>query len=290
MAHSQLDLFLSPAVGGLAPTHPVEADGGGSLLSKAERRKEIERLRHIVRYKNNKEKIILLNREYRKNNAEKYKKMQSEYYKANAEKIKARVRAYEKTNREKINHQTRIDRAKNPEKYRTKAKKYRIENKEKLNAARREYAAKNRALYQAYNSKYRTVNKNRLREEYKIYRKKREETDINFKIATRLRSRLYKAIKDSAKKGSAVNDLGCSISFLKQHLESLFSFGMSWENYGKWHVDHIKPLVSFDLTIREQFLKACHFTNLQPLWAKDNISKGKNHQPEGVSCHHQQLS
>ena len=51
---------------------------------------------------------------------------------------------------------------------------------------------------------------------------------------------------------------------------------MAWKNYGKWHIDHIIPLDSFDLTIREQLLEACHFTNLQPLWEEDNLKKGSN--------------
>lgn len=65
---------------------------------------------------------------------------------------------------------------------------------------------------------------------------------------------------------------------LKQHLEKLFQPGMTWENWSRdgWHIDHIVPLSSFDLTDREQFLKACHFSNLQPLWAKENLSKAAN--------------
>lgn len=85
------------------------------------------------------------------------------------------------------------------------------------------------------------------------------------------------AIKKNSKTGSAVTDLGCSIDELSAHLESKFTDGMNWENYGKtgWHIDHIRPLSSFDLTNQEDVRKACHYTNLQPLWWQDNLSKGK---------------
>jgi hypothetical protein len=84
-------------------------------------------------------------------------------------------------------------------------------------------------------------------------------------------------LKRSQKTGSAVRDLGCTISELKKHLESKFQLGMTWGNRGKeWHIDHIIPLAQFNLQDRQQFLIACHYTNLQPLWAKDNIVKGKS--------------
>src|SRR5208283_3754628 len=102
----------------------------------------------------------------------------------------------------------------------------------------------------------------------------RKHTDIQFWLAENLRSRLCKALKGNYKSGSAVRDLGCSIEFLKRHLEQQFVDGMTWGNYGKvWHIDHIEPLCSFDLTIREQLLIACHYTNLQPLFEKDNLKK-----------------
>jgi len=98
---------------------------------------------------------------------------------------------------------------------------------------------------------------------------------LNSKIARNLRGRLSQAIRNGYKSGSAIDDLGCSITNLKAYLESRFLPGMSWNNYGKhgWHVDHIKPLCRFDLTDEVQLKKACHYTNLQPLWAKDNLEK-----------------
>lgn len=74
--------------------------------------------------------------------------------------------------------------------------------------------------------------------------------------------------------GSAVRDLGCSIPEFKTYIENKFVDGMSWDNHGEWHLDHIKPLASFDLTDRSQLLIACHYTNYQPLWAIDNLKKG----------------
>ena len=70
--------------------------------------------------------------------------------------------------------------------------------------------------------------------------------------------------------------IGCSISFLMKHLEDLFVDGMTWENYGLygWHVDHIVPISSFDLTCEKQQKECFHYTNMQPLWAFDNLSKG----------------
>jgi hypothetical protein len=99
--------------------------------------------------------------------------------------------------------------------------------------------------------------------------------DVFYKIRKVLRSRLYQAIKYNFKSGSAVRDLGCSIPRFKIYLESKFQEGMSWENWGVygWHIDHIKPLSKFNLENREDFLKVNHYTNLQPLWAEENLKK-----------------
>jgi hypothetical protein len=75
---------------------------------------------------------------------------------------------------------------------------------------------------------------------------------------------------------SALTLVGCSLEELQSHLENKFLPGMSWENHGKkgWHIDHIRPLSSFDLTKEEDQKSALHYTNLQPLWWKDNLIKG----------------
>ena len=81
-------------------------------------------------------------------------------------------------------------------------------------------------------------------------------------------------LKHNRKHGTTIKLLGCNINELRFYLEGKFIDGMSWDNYGEWHIDHIRPCASFDLTDPEQQKKCFHYTNLQPLWAEDNLSKG----------------
>lgn len=117
-------------------------------------------------------------------------------------------------------------------------------------------------------------------------RYKRIKNDLQYKISKNLRTRLYLAIRQNWKTGSAVKDLGCTIPELKIHLEKNFKEGMSWENIGVWHIDHKIPLASFDLTKRSQLLKAVHFSNLQPLWWRDNLLKSNSLSYPQVHCLH----
>lgn len=170
-----------------------------------------------------------------------------DFYKKNKDKILKRIKTeyYPKNRRILINKQ---------EKYRKTFKGIQT-----LRKASKKYYLKNRKEIIKKNSDY---------------KKKRKSIDLNFYLTTLLRSRLNAALKNNQKAGSAVRDLGCSISELKAYLEVRFKPGMSWENHGKWHIDHIKPLSSFDLTNREEFRKACHYSNLQPLWSSENMKKG----------------
>jgi hypothetical protein len=110
----------------------------------------------------------------------------------------------------------------------------------------------------------------------RLYRKKRCVTDINYKLRRVLRKRFKETIKNQYRKGLFVKALGCSVEYFKTYLESKFEKDMSWDNYGfrGWHIDHIKPCCSFDLTKTEEIEKCFHYSNLQPLWWRDNLSKG----------------
>lgn len=105
--------------------------------------------------------------------------------------------------------------------------------------------------------------------------KVRRKTDPAFAMLERLRCRLYLALKWSGAKkaGKTVTMLGCTIPELRKYLQRQFQPGMSWENYGDWHIDHIRPCCSFDLLDPKQQRACFHFSNLQPLWAKDNFKK-----------------
>ena len=89
-----------------------------------------------------------------------------------------------------------------------------------------------------------------------------------------LYERITQAIKRGYKFTSTINLLGTTVPNVIKYLEKKFKPGMTWENHGKWHIDHIRPCAHFDLTDTKQQLECFHYTNLQPLWAFDNMSKG----------------
>ena len=107
------------------------------------------------------------------------------------------------------------------------------------------------------------------------YTLKRVKVDPEYRLLLNLRRRVAKAViaKGAYKAGRTYKLVGCNSAFLKDWLESQFTDGMSWDNYGQWHVDHIRPCASFDLTDEAQQRQCFHYTNLQPLWAADNRAK-----------------
>jgi flagellar hook protein FlgE len=107
------------------------------------------------------------------------------------------------------------------------------------------------------------------------YLAKKMKQDGQFKIRKNIRDRMRSAMQGKSKSKNTMELLGCTIEELKTHLEKQFTHGMNWDNYGKkgWHIDHILPCASFDLTDPEQQRKCFHYANLQPLWATDNYKK-----------------
>jgi hypothetical protein len=139
---------------------------------------------------------------------------------------------------------------------REKTRKWYADNKEKKEASDKAWREKNREKYLSW------------RREYK---KERYHNDTAYKITCNLRSRLHGAV--AYKCASTMELVGCSIEELMKHIESQFTDGMSWENQGEWHIDHVRPCASFDLTDEQQQRECFHYTNLQPLWAEDNLRK-----------------
>jgi hypothetical protein len=147
------------------------------------------------------------------------------------------------------------------EKRKLTARKSRLKNRETKNLASKQYYKDNREKIIS-----RTVN----------YKRERIKIDPLYKLVGNLRSRLKERVKVSYwRKSSHFNQyIGCDIQELKNHIEKQFADGMNWDNhsYEGWHIDHIIPLSSAKNI--EELYKLCHYTNLQPLWAKDNLRKG----------------
>ena len=122
---------------------------------------------------------------------------------------------------------------------------------------------------------YEDQHKKNVSKRAKNHTKKRAEEPLQRMIESQ-RSRIYIAVKNAVKSDRTMNLVGCTPNELRDHLESQFKDGMTFDNYGRggWHIDHIKPCASFDLSDPKQQRECFHYTNLQPLWEKENLSKG----------------
>jgi hypothetical protein len=160
------------------------------------------------------------------------------------------------------------------------SKKYRLENKEKIKEYNTKWNEENQEYYKKYFEKYYIVNYEKEKErklkwsrdnrEYSNnYQKKRKKEDILFKIISNMRNSVNRYLKYRSK--HTFDIVGCSPQFLKEHLETQFIDGMSWDNRSEWHIDHIIPLSS--AKTEDELYKLCHYENLQPLWAEDNLKK-----------------
>ena len=170
-----------------------------------------------------------------------------------------------------------------PEKVKEAARRTAARRKEKAAAWRREYRKRS--------DKDRIAQRRRVRAESPEQRAERRKkqgelerkrllTDTQYAIAKSIRCRMFLALRRGWKAGSTVDLLGCSTSECMAHLERLFAPGMTWDNWGlgrdnsHWHIDHIRPVSSFDLSDPDEQRRCFHYTNLRPMWCSDNIRKG----------------
>jgi hypothetical protein len=138
-------------------------------------------------------------------------------------------------------------------------------------ASKHSYNIINATDIAAYNRKYKQDHKQKITAK----RHERLVSDPSYKLERKLRSRQWDVFQGTVKSGHMLELLGCTIEFAKQWIESKFQPGMTWKNWGfyGWHIDHVIPISSFDLNVPEQQRKCFHYTNLQPLWWRDNLSK-----------------
>lgn len=150
-------------------------------------------------------------------------------------------------------------------------------NKHKYVEQKRLYRESVRKHKAKYDLTYRKENAEKIKQYKYNWDKKKRHLPI-FKIKRNLRRRLHHVIKDGYKSDSTMNLLGCSFEEFKTYIESKFLPGMTWDNYGlgdsRWHLDHIRPCCDFNLLDAEEQRKCFHYTNVQPLWQKDNLKKG----------------
>ena len=140
---------------------------------------------------------------------------------------------------------------------------------EKNKAKKIEYDKKNKVKITEYQKEYRKNNKHKNSD----YLKNKRQTDPFFKLKHNLRTRINSSLKakNYIKSQRTIEMIGCDLKTIKAHLEKQFTKGMNWENQGEWHIDHIIPCAS--AKTEEALIKLFHYTNLQPLWAIDNILK-----------------
>jgi hypothetical protein len=165
-----------------------------------------------------------------------------------------------------------------PEKTKAHKKLDRERHGDAIRARDRAYSKSERG--RMISAKWSNENREHKRERRRLYDIKRRAIDPAYKVLTNYRSYLVRVLKGNFKTDKTKQLLGCTGEELKDYLESRFIKGMSWSNYGEWHVDHIRPIKSFDKSNTLEVCECFHYTNLQPLWRLDNLRKGSRN--EGV--------
>jgi hypothetical protein len=209
-------------------------------------------------YKDNKDNV----KQYYQDNKDKILKLQKERIKERTEEKKDKYRE-----KRRKRYELRTDKQK--ELIKKRGKEYWKNNKDKLSAGAKQYREKNIKNIKIKAKESREKN----RENYNKYYRERRKKDFLFKLQGNLRSLTASAFRNKGytKKTKTQNILGVDWVTVKVNIERQFTKDMNWSNYGEWHIDHIIPLASANT--EEELKKLCHYSNLQPLWAFDNLIK-----------------
>lgn len=209
-------------------------------------------------------KCRLCEKKYKQNNRHTIRIINKKYYDRNPAKTRINKQKYYLLNKEKLKLKHRLWHAKNKHKVKLQKQKYFSDPNK-------------REMRKSYETKWRKTEK--YKSYQREYARKRRSTDLNYALAHRMRNRIRTALlrrcRNARKVSSTTDYLGCDWDFLKNYIESKFTEGMSWERFfnQEIHIDHVKACSRFDLSLKSERSQCFHYTNLQPLWAKDNLSK-----------------
>lgn len=224
----------------------------------------------VKKYKdNNIEKLNIKNKEYRDLNKDLIREKRRKYYQENKKILIKKSRDYYENNKNDLKIKSKIYRDKNIEKLIERNRKFQNDNKDKLNIKNKsrirsnEYKEREKARRQT----------NEYREHRRKYTKKYYYKNPHLFAWRSILSNTLKRF-NKKKEDETIKLLGYSALQLKEHLENLFLEGMNWNNYGEWHIDHIKMVCDFDKNTSMNIVNSLN--NLRPLWAKDNCSRKFN--------------
>ena len=216
---------------------------------------------------------------------------QKKYYEANHQKLLDQKKEYYQQNQEQILAEKKIYHQENREHKLAYNKEYYKNNHSQILAQKKEYHQKNKEAQNAYCKEWYQNNKEAQAENKKIWhnnnrdhmnahRRNRMATDPLFRLRCMLSTRLWEVRNKNGytKKSRLHQILGCSYKELVLYIESQFTKGMTWDNQGEWHLDHILPVAA--ATTEEELIALNHHTNFQPMWATENISKGDKYCPK----------
>jgi hypothetical protein len=212
-------------------------------------------------------------KKYKEKNTDKVRQSKKKEYLKNIERYRSQNQKWRGENPKHMSEYSKIYYVENKEELLEKQKNYYESNKNTILKKSQEYVKDNLEKTSKYQKKYRDNNKEILRQYKQRYNKKRRQTDIIFKLKCNISHRIRQYLKNKTiiKNLKTFEIVGCSPEYLKEYLEKQFVSGMTWKSRNSWHIDHIIPLSS--AKNEEELLKLCHYTNLQPLWASENIKK-----------------